>query len=159
MIVCYYYNTLRLLTWSQYRWSNPEEYGWINHRNPMGTHGINHSQAMHNETVGVSCGIYYIHLWYNEKFYSSILFPVKYNSEIWEVSINRITPSPSSKRKTKKLYLLKAYSYGHCNTFIWVVRSFLHFAQSMAVILPCSVQNVEMIWHLTNKLWLKEVWI
>ena len=37
-----------------------------------------------------------------------------------------------------------------------VIQSFLNFAQSMAVILPCSVQNFKVIWQLKWMLWANE---
>ena len=38
-------------------------------------------------------------------------------------------------------------------TYCSVVKSFWNFAQSTAVILPCSVQNFKMIWRLKGMLW------
>ena len=41
--------------------------------------------------------------------------------------------------------------------FISIVNWFWKFAQSTAVILPCSVQNFKMVWQLSNMLWANEI--
>ena len=51
-------------------------------------------------------------------------------------------------------YLMKSHSFV---TSISVVKSFWNFAQSMAVTLPCSVQNFRMIWQLKCKICAYEI--
>ena len=60
--------------------------------------------------------------------------------------------SKSVKNHLKLSYITKLCSSA---TLIQLVESFWNFAQSVAVILPCSVQNFKMIRQLTNQPWTK----
>ena len=63
---------------------------------------------------------------------------------IWDICLKRILNSNLANSCLPKAYFT-------------VIQSFWHFAQSMAAILPCSVQNFEIVGQLTQMLWVNEI--